>query len=290
MARQQTGWSRQKCSKMTDWTIKQNNLETELLKEQTKQLQKEYIFNRMLRRCEMIELKNELLSIPKVQNNAPISAERKRFLRRHGIQLDERQKEYDIDYFIRVIDQLIGSDQPEQIEKIDKSEKIGFQRMSESQCLRLDFADDMTKMNENQNNGTQTIFHSDSEDESQPSSRSKPTTTIEQRDISTSGTDIEQQPCEQKGNKKKTSSASRPRHMFRTIDPPRRGRPLGNQVELKDEHQMQVDKDSQLLTNSKADVDLNEEANSYRCKVLAAHKLQMELTPCTSLQLRILNR
>ena len=92
-----------KCRKLTDRTIKQNNLESQLLKQQTKQIQREYIFTRMLRRGEMMELRNELLDIPKVQNNAPISAERKRFLREHGIRLDERLKEYDIHYFIQVL-------------------------------------------------------------------------------------------------------------------------------------------------------------------------------------------
>ena len=46
-------------SKMMDRSIKQNNLHSEQLREQTMQLQKEYIWKRMLQRYEIIQVQND---------------------------------------------------------------------------------------------------------------------------------------------------------------------------------------------------------------------------------------
>ena len=82
--------------------------------------------------------------------------------------------------------------------------------------------------------------------------------------------------------------ADRPRHMFRTIEPPHRGRALWNHQSKEDE--MKQVEEEIMSMNNRNDVKLNEEANTYRCKLLAAHKLKVDLTPTTSLQLKICNK
>lgn len=317
-------------SKVLDDTIKRNERENELLRQQKKQIQNEHILERVIEKHEKIELQKDLLKIPKVKKTAPLSFERVLFLNQHGIRMENTEKFYNINYFMSLIDDLIeqAPDHPVTESRMTTTKSINPTKFP----LRLDFNDDSFKKGKegyinhrgghhgsqghtslNKINGDSHRHHSKKDGESLTNDNHHLTSMMISRDgelhdgismkhttvknasakKSRTSNDLNTNPSDKKLTKKPSvllpdTFHSRPRWMFRTIEPPEHGgryvykpkskfiTPKTEEIEkqVTDESFRDATKQSSSsVTQNEEDLKWNEAANDYRYKVLARNKL-----------------